>query len=179
MFDTVSIHGLSLPEWRSCSIEETLWRKTLPWMSPAQKRQLHELMPWKVLDCKCIRKQPSHWTFVNFFQDVLLKKLEPGANWTLSGAVPWDSQARCFLSFGGSLVYLFNFFFCYLLMQVEQICFLKKIKTTQFCQFRFTDVSISKQKPLMVLKVTQHCCNLHNISHDVFILRSWNVCSSS
>lgn len=110
MFDTVSIHGLSPPEWRSCSIEETLWRKTLPWMSPAQKRQLHGLMPWKVLDCKCIRKQPSHWTFVSFFQDVLLKKLEPGANWTLSGAVPWDSQARCFLSFGGSLVYLFNFF---------------------------------------------------------------------
>lgn len=46
-------------------------------------------------------------------------------------------------------------------------------------QFSFTDVSIYKQKPLMVLKVPQHCYNLHTIRHDVFILKSWNVCGSS
>lgn len=110
MFDTVSIHGLSPPEWHSCSIEETLWRKTLPWMSPAQKRQLHELMPWKVLDCKCIRKQPSHWTFVSFFQDVLLKKLEPGAAGLCLEQCHGIHRLVASLVLGGSLVYLFNFF---------------------------------------------------------------------
>lgn len=98
-------------------------------------------------------------------------------NWSLGQAELCLEQCHGIQRLVASLVlgghwFTFLIFFCYLLMQVEQICFLKKIKTTQFCQFRFTDVSISKQKPLMVLKVTQHCCNLHNISHDVFILRS-------
>lgn len=67
--------------------EETLLRKTLLWMSPVQKRQLHELMSLQVMDHNWMEKHPKHWTFVNFFQDVLLKKLESGASWTLHGGV--------------------------------------------------------------------------------------------
>jgi len=74
------------------------------------------------------------------------------------------SSFRCFLSFL-ALWFTFNFL---LPSNASGTSLLSKKNQTRFCQCRFADVSLYRQKPWMVLKVAQHRCNLHNI----FILKS-------
>ena len=94
------------------------------------------------------------------------------------------SSSCCFFlwDFFGILLFFFLvccFMFLFILFSASNAQQHKQYYKSWFCQFCFTDVSICEQKLFMVLKVPQHCCNLHTISHDVFILKSWNVCCSS